>query len=161
MQESPTVAKQPSKPRSWLRFSLRTLLLLTALIASWLGVQYNKAQKQRAAVAAIQRAGGSVDCIAAIFESDLIQSLYSLIGEEYRQQPVQVHLSATVIDEAMLIHLNNLPKDSDLFLVDLLDGTEDAPKLLSLLPNMHVTEYFSAECGSAIASRFLTDVPEQ
>ena len=54
----PDVAKPK---RRWLRFSLRTLLLLTAVIAAWFGWQVNKAQKQKAAVAAVEAAGGTVE----------------------------------------------------------------------------------------------------
>ena len=48
------------KPRRLLRFSLRTLLLLTAVAACWLGFQVNQAQKRRAAIAAIEQARGII-----------------------------------------------------------------------------------------------------
>ena len=51
---------QPQRRRRWLRFSLRTLLLLTAVFAVWLGVQVNKAHRFRKAVARIQENNGTV-----------------------------------------------------------------------------------------------------
>src|SRR5689334_19583107 len=44
----------------WLRFSLRTLLLLIAVLCVWLGIQVNAARRQREAVTAILKAGGTV-----------------------------------------------------------------------------------------------------
>src|SRR5262245_63470489 len=44
----------------WFRFSLRTLLLLIAALCVWLGIQVNAAHRQKEAVAAITKAGGTV-----------------------------------------------------------------------------------------------------
>jgi Leucine-rich repeat (LRR) protein len=53
--------KNPDKPsRTWFRFSIRAMMLLVVAVAIVLGWQVNNARKQRAAVAAIQRAGGWV-----------------------------------------------------------------------------------------------------
>ena len=57
--ERPSVTMAGMKSR-WFRFSLRTLLLLIAVLCVWLGIQVNAARRQREAVAAIQSAGGSV-----------------------------------------------------------------------------------------------------
>ncbi len=49
------------KPRRrWFSISLRTLLLLVAVLAIWLGWQTNRARKQRRAVAAVLERGGTV-----------------------------------------------------------------------------------------------------
>src|SRR5258708_906456 len=46
--------------RTWLSFSLRTFLLVIAAIAACCGVTVNRARRQRDAVNAIQRLGGTV-----------------------------------------------------------------------------------------------------
>src|SRR5262245_47882876 len=46
--------------KRWLRFSLRTMLLLITVLCIWLGFQVNAARRQREAVAAILDAGGTV-----------------------------------------------------------------------------------------------------
>ena len=50
----------PKRKRRWLQYSLRTFLLLVAVFSVWLAIQVNKAQKQRAAVAAVEKVGGIV-----------------------------------------------------------------------------------------------------
>src|ERR1051326_8272874 len=44
----------------WLRFSLRTLLLLVMALCVWLGIQVNAARRQREAVAVLEKAGATV-----------------------------------------------------------------------------------------------------
>ena len=60
MEDSSPAAKQSLKPRRFLRFSLRALMLAIGVLSVWLAIQVNKAQKQRAAVAAIREADGAV-----------------------------------------------------------------------------------------------------
>lgn len=47
------------RPR-WLRFSLRTLLVLMTVLCIWLGFKVNAARRQKEAVEAILKAGGTV-----------------------------------------------------------------------------------------------------
>lgn len=50
-----------SRPRRrWLRFSIRTLLILVTLCGVWLGLKVNAARRQQQAVAEIQKLGGWV-----------------------------------------------------------------------------------------------------
>ena len=51
---------QPPKPRRLLRFSLRTLLLLMAVVACWFGWRLNELERERQALTSIQAAGGIV-----------------------------------------------------------------------------------------------------
>jgi len=47
-------------PRRWLQFSLRSMLILTAVAAIWLGWLVKQVRDQRAAVQAVRQLGGSV-----------------------------------------------------------------------------------------------------
>ena len=108
------------KRRRWLRFSLRTLLLLTAVIAAWLGVQVNKAQKQRAAVAAIQEAGGKVHYdwenaeLDEISERRTVRIVKDIPDETSRwkqyaaQGVIYVSVPAEAVSDEMLSHLKQL-----------------------------------------------------
>src|SRR5690349_9024205 len=90
---APTDAGQPvagprvvKLKRRWLRYSLRTLLLLVTLFCVWLGIQVDRAHKQQHAVRELRRLGGRVlyDCRP---DTDREPSgpawLRKLIGQDY------------------------------------------------------------------------------
>lgn len=58
MATTPEPTSRP--PRRWLRFGLRSLLIIVTLLAVWLGWIAERAERQRRAVAAIHAAGGTV-----------------------------------------------------------------------------------------------------
>ena len=128
------MSSNSQKSRRFLRFSLRTLLLLTAVVAVLLGVQVNKAQKQRAAVAAIEEAGGFVSFLQPVPDSR--KPFIALLGDEYWREPLRIMLSASEVDDAMLEHLNNVPANSQL----IVDETE-AAKFAKLLPSLEVVGF--------------------
>ena len=121
-------AKPPvSHRRPFLRFTLRSLLLLTAVVACWLGVQVNKAHNQRVAVAAIYEMGGAVyydwqgipnnGTMGEFLVLDsrdtqrrVPQKVRELVGEEYFQDVVHVGLSNAPVDRHLIRQLSNLPK---------------------------------------------------
>ena len=109
--------------RRFLRFTLRSLLLLTAVVACWLGVQVNKAHKQRAAVAAIEEAGGTVfydwqgmplDLAAreqiAVEIRGLPRWLVRLCGRDNLQDVVHVSLGDGPVDHHLVAQLSSLPE---------------------------------------------------
>lgn len=51
----------PTKPRRWLRYSLRTLLVTVTLACVWLGMVVNRAEQQRRTVAALRALGNQVE----------------------------------------------------------------------------------------------------
>src|SRR5262245_37829735 len=59
-QAAPQRSATMPQMKKWLRFSLRTMLVLITALCIWLGVQVNVARRQREAVAAISRVGGTV-----------------------------------------------------------------------------------------------------
>jgi len=55
-----TKSATPRKPRRrWLRFSLRTLFLVTTALCVWIAIRVNSARRVRSALAAVNRAGGT------------------------------------------------------------------------------------------------------
>ena len=104
------------KPRRLLRFSLRTLLLFTAIAACLLGVQVNKAHKQRAAVAAIWDAGGYVgyswqrDIPCSDVPIDISYPwLRSLMGHDYFDTVYRVDFDEWESQKEGLVHLKKFP----------------------------------------------------
>jgi hypothetical protein len=106
------------KRRSWLRFSLRTLFLVTAILAVWLGIQVNRAANQRRAVAAVKARGGTVHYMHECYTHPMpLRDFYSgssfdhqveppgpawlrhLLGDEYFQDVVYISLADRIASE--------------------------------------------------------------
>lgn len=51
---------KPKRCRRWLRFSLRTLMLMVTAFAVWFGWQCDRARRQKASVAGITELGGTI-----------------------------------------------------------------------------------------------------
>src|SRR5262245_16652414 len=113
----------------WLRFSLRTMLLLITALSIWLGLQVNAARRQREAVAAILKAGGTVfydyqmvPRSAGVFSPDRIVDpsqlpprpawLREQIGDDYFRTVVAVRFAAprASLQKADLDELAKLPQ---------------------------------------------------
>src|SRR5262245_13991502 len=113
--------------KKWLRFSLRTMLLLITALCIWLGFQVNAARRQREAVTAILRNGGTVkyDFQLVIDPKIPWNSSYKslkdaspsgpawirrLIGDEYFQDVVEVIFQDKAIPETDFAQLAKLPR---------------------------------------------------
>lgn len=99
----------------WLQFSLRTLLIAVVLLSlplSWFGTRLAKARKQREAVAAIKRLGGSVvyDCEEASSPAAKPPStwLRTLLGDDFFDHIVRVEFWDPCVTNADLKHLDVL-----------------------------------------------------
>jgi hypothetical protein len=118
MTAEPAKSAPPRSPRRWLSFSLRTLLLVTAAVALWLGVQVNRATNQRRAVSMVKERGGTVRYAhqsrmhpipltdfysSSTFDPDAPPPgpdwLRQGLGEEYFQDVIYVSLADRVASE--------------------------------------------------------------
>ncbi len=109
----------PPKPRGrWLRFSLRSLLLLVVLIAVPLGWKVNRARNQRAAVAGLQklRAQITYDYENASPGSRANAAppgpkwLIDLLGKEYFADVVQVTVGGPQVADDTIALIARLPE---------------------------------------------------
>src|SRR5687767_3006090 len=94
-------------PRRWLRFSLRTLLVLLTVACVTLGLWVQRAERQRRAVAAIREMGGSVtyDFQEAQWRSlTRTPAWRGWFGVDYFAKPSFVQLPASATD-ADLLHV--------------------------------------------------------
>lgn len=107
------------KPKSrWLQYSLRTLLLLTSLVAVCLAMLANRAHQQRNAVAAIRRIGGSVTYhnqiargvapVRSSPKSPWPRWLRSWLGQDFFVGVDEVLLRGPKVTDADLVHLRDL-----------------------------------------------------
>jgi hypothetical protein len=55
---TPTPWRRPR--RRWLRYSLRSLLILTTVLCIWLGIKVNQARRQKEAVARLKELGAEI-----------------------------------------------------------------------------------------------------
>ena len=112
--------EQPPKPHRWLRFSLRTLLLFTAVVACWVGWVVNSVERQRKAVAAIENLKGEV--IYTRTASDgygFTKFLASLIGRDYVDSVRVVTIHHPKVTNDDLAVLTELPSVKSVFLDNL------------------------------------------
>jgi len=88
----------------WLRFSLRSLVLLLTIACIGLAVVFNQCRRQRRAVEAIVKAGGSVDFVKQGESPPPPKPawLRSIVGEELFRTPVRVVIKGEGIDDALL-----------------------------------------------------------
>ncbi len=143
-------AGKPKRKRRWFQFSLRTLLVLVAVVAVWLALTVHSARKQREAVAAIEALGGHV-----VYEHERIRRfpglvqgspqeppgpgpewLRELVGEEYFVTVVGVFLHETQITDSGLEHLKGLTSLQELQL-DSTKVTDTGLEHLKSLKSLH------------------------
>jgi len=137
----------------WLRFNVRTLLLVITVLCVWLGLQVNAARRQRNAVAAILKAGGTVYYdYQIVFETSVQWPIKSFddtkpppgpawlrrqIGDDYFRTVAAVYfLDIATVDKADLDRLAELRGLKAL----LSSGTAIVDKDLTVLASLHELE---------------------
>ena len=116
--DTAATADRPKPNRRWLPYRLPALLIVAAagIVVIWLAVKIKQAHAQRAAVAAILKAGGQV----AYEDQDEMSNpahkprgpewLRSLLGDDALVSVTRVDLSQAEIHDADLAQLENLPR---------------------------------------------------
>ena len=139
---TPTVAAAAATippRRRWLRFSLRSLLILITVLSIWLGVKVNQARRQKDAVAALrglgatvyyehQRHAGRFNTFDAEKVLDVPGWLRELAGDDFFQSVVCVQFSrsARPVTNDDLAHLAALPRLESLNFLDVAGAVTDA-----------------------------------
>jgi Leucine Rich repeat len=154
----------PSRPRShrrWLRFSLRSLLILVTILCVWLGVKVNQARRQKEAVDALSKVGAAIRYehqlsdthprdFAVEKELDVPRWLRDLAGDDFFQTVVAVQATRPVTDNDF-IHLAALPRIRFLYLTNTGPRVTDAG--LAHLPRPDRLVSFVAG-GTAVGNEF-------
>jgi hypothetical protein len=147
--------------RRWLRFNLRTFLLLVTVLCVWLGVKVNHARRQKEAVEALRTLGfrvyyehwrtgdGSFDLSKTL---EVPTWLLSLAGDDFFQRVVSVEVGPASIDED-LVHLAALPHIESLHVSGRGNAVSDAG--LSHLPRPDRLVHF-AGVKSSVGDAFVT-----
>ena len=123
----------PATRRRWFRFSLRMLLLVVTVLCVWLGFKVNAARRQREAVMAILKAGGTVtfsyQCVPVRGNPDALSLdpnalpnapawLRACLGDDFFRNADEVILNGRAISEEDLAQPMNLSGLWYLFLTD-------------------------------------------
>ena len=133
MMMSPNSSRVDKPRRHWFQFSIRTLLIATAVFALWLGIRVYRVRQQEQAVEAIGRSGGefrydyqevpnstiSVNAYDSQAEIPAPEAVRELIGKHYFVTPTRLRINdQRVIDENRLVHLKDLPDLEELWFDD-------------------------------------------
>jgi hypothetical protein len=105
--------------RRWVQVSLRTVLVLVTLLCIALSMWVVPAERQRRAVAAIEKLGGHVSYAAhnqAPGEASLVSLLQRNLPKDYFDHVESVDLNSTRVTDAELAHLKGLTSLQQLFL---------------------------------------------
>lgn len=112
----------PRPCRRWFRFSLRTLLLMVTFGAAafgWLGINLRAAQRQRDAVAAVQKLGGFVGYdyqmdSAGNLDANAVAPapawLRKIAGDDFFADVTHVYLCGCGASDETLVQIGGLPR---------------------------------------------------
>ncbi|HEV2969088.1 MAG TPA: hypothetical protein VGY55_03800 [Pirellulales bacterium] len=129
MEVDPPKPHPPKRKRHWFQFSLRSLLIFTLICAipcAWLGRNVERKRRDREAVDAIVKLGGSV-----VYDYQIDRSgkpipgaeppgpdwLRKLLGENLFSEVALVSLDGTKVTDAGLVYLRDLTQLETLYLI--------------------------------------------
>jgi len=131
-----------------IRYSLRVLFICLSAFAIWLGVRTSAAMHQRRAIATITNAGGlsyfnwqlqpiydaegNVDYFKVIRDPSAIPApkwVRQLVGDEFFQHVVKVHIHPDKVNDEIISVMGNLPKLNSIDLSWEQTDPDDWPKL--------------------------------
>jgi hypothetical protein len=165
----------PRKPkRRFFRFGLKAMLLFIAIVAVWLGIATNRADRQRRAVEAISELGGefaydyqkvrtSEHPLLSRFPNEGFPEymfwndveppgpewLRNVVGDHYFITPLRLSVrQQMIIDQDVLAHLRDLPKIEEFWVHDVKLRTKDLAHLRHLTKAQSIL--FGDETLSAI-----------
>jgi hypothetical protein len=155
MQTEPPKAEPPKRKRRWFQFSLRSLLIFTAVCAvsaGWLGRRIEQKRIERVAVEAIVRMGGRV---AYDYERDSAKPrgpewLRGLLGEDFFTRIVGVDLcGCATLTDAGLVNIKGMTQlqTLNLLFTTIGDAGVDNIRGLSLLQSLDLTETQVTDAG--------------
>jgi Leucine Rich repeat len=155
MQTEPSNVNQPKRKRRWFQFSLRTLMVFTAVCtvsAGWLGKRIEQKRNERVAVEAIVRLGGRV---AYDYERDSAKPhgpewLRGLLGEDFFTRIVGVDLcGCATLTDAGLVNVNGMTQlqTLNLFFTTIGDAGVENVRGLSLLQSLDLSETQVTDAG--------------
>src|SRR5689334_3901312 len=107
----------PSNPRRrWLRFSLRSFMLLVLVVAVSLGWMIHKAREQMIAVAALKEMGCEFAFDNAERWPTVLESFRKLLSKNGSRTVIRLYGANSTITDAGLAHLRGLADLQELFL---------------------------------------------
>jgi hypothetical protein len=99
---------QAAPRRRWLRYSLRSLLLVTTALAVALGVWVGRAQRQRRALERVEALGGSYAYVPRAGSPDWRSWIGRRLGQHYVERVDYVQLTGSRAKDEDLEHLSAL-----------------------------------------------------
>lgn len=143
----------------WMRFSLRTFLLVITLVAIWIGFKCQRAREQANAVAALQKLSvqviydwqyrmGRYELPPTSAKPSAPEWLRKAVGEHFFQTVVRIDGNFAQIHDADLKILEQLPEIRYVSLCDT-SVTDEGMRYIAALPNVQFVVLAATKVGDA------------
>jgi Leucine Rich repeat len=136
-----------------MRFSLRAFFLVVLLVSTVLGIFITRVNRQRSAIAAILRLGGTVDCESLLgerLEPYLApQWLKANLGSDYFRTVVSVNLMKSSVQDDDLQLLSGFANLNGLYLADCPNLTDRGMKHLVGLHSLQILYLMGTQVSDA------------